>query len=140
MLDHVSIPVRSLPAVAPFYDAVMAVLGHPKVGESECWLGYGIRAAPGQPTACYLSIRSAPDSSIPADPTADPTGDPSCHWAFRAQSRAMVRAAYAAGLLQGGRDNGAPGLRPHYHAAYYAAFLFDPCGNRIEFVCHSVEE
>ena len=47
---------------------------------------------------------------------------------------------HAAGLAHGGRDDGAPGLRPHYHPHYYAAFLLDPCGNRIEAVCHDLSD
>jgi hypothetical protein len=50
----------------------------------------------------------------------------------------MAFAAATARLAAGGTDDGATGLR-HYHARYYAAFLRNPCGNRIEAVCHHVE-
>jgi len=42
----------------------------------------------------------------------------------------------AAALGAGGRDNGAPKLLPHIHPNYYAAFVRDPDGHNIEFVCH----
>ncbi len=58
------------------------------------------------------------------------------HLAFRLPSRGDVDALYESALSRGARDNGPPGLRPHYHATYYAAFVLDPEGNNLEFVCH----
>lgn len=126
MFDHLSLTVSDIVRAERFYDAVMAALGHPKVGASAGWLGYGLRADADHPERGYLSIRlgAAPEPAVGR------------HVAFRAASRAAVDAFHAAGLAAGGRDEGAPGLRPHYHAAYYAAFLADPDGNRIEAVHH----
>jgi catechol 2,3-dioxygenase-like lactoylglutathione lyase family enzyme len=124
VLDHVSIGVPDMTAAAPFWDAVMAALGYPLVGESDVWRGYGARADADQPDRTYLSLRVGP-----ASPSA-------CHFAFRAPDRAAVDAAWAVGCAAGGTDDGAPGLRPAYHPSYYAAFLRDPAGNRIECVCH----
>jgi hypothetical protein len=67
-------------------------------------------------------------------------GDSKRHWCFKAASRKQVDAFHAAGISAGGRSDGAPGLRSDYHPAYYAAFLFDPAGNRVEAVCHSLPE
>ena len=36
------------------------------------------------------------------------------------------------------KDNGAPGLRPEYHEGYYGAHVFDPDGNNVEAVHHTV--
>jgi catechol 2,3-dioxygenase-like lactoylglutathione lyase family enzyme len=130
MLDHVSITVSDIPAAERFYDAVMAALDIVKVGRRDDWLGYGERARPEHPDRVYLTIRGGgakPDEAFGR------------HWCFKASSRAMADAFWAAGLAAGGFDDGAPGLR-HYHPAYYAAFLRDPCGNRVEAVCHHVEE
>ena len=124
MLDHISVGVPDLEAAAPFWDAVMAVLGYPLVGASPTWRGYGLRADADDPHRSYLSLRVGPPA--PA----------ACHFAFKAAHRATVDAAWAAGCAAGGTDDGAPGLRPAYHPSYYAAFLRDPAGNRIECVCH----
>jgi predicted lactoylglutathione lyase len=45
---------------------------------------------------------------------------------------------HAAALEAGGRDNGAPGLRPEYHGGYYGAYVFDPEGNNVEAVHHTI--
>jgi catechol 2,3-dioxygenase-like lactoylglutathione lyase family enzyme len=125
-LDHVSITVRSLQRVLPFYDAIFSVLGMSKVYQDPDAAGYGERNRSGDDGHTYLSLFE----SAAAQP------DPRRHWCFRAACAAQVRAFHAAGLAAGGRDAGAPGLRPHYHAGYYAAFLEDPEGNRIEAVTH----
>lgn len=126
MFDHVSITVRSVEASRPFYDAVMAALGHPKVGDTKTWLGYGFRADRSFPDRIYLSILKDTDGRC----------SDRRHWALKATERARVDAFWQAGLDAGGRDDGPPGVRPNYHDAYYAAFLLDPDGNRIEAVCH----
>jgi catechol 2,3-dioxygenase-like lactoylglutathione lyase family enzyme len=60
------------------------------------------------------------------------------HVAFSAPSREAVDRFHAAALEAGGRDNGAPGLIPEYHEGYYGAYVFDPDGNNIEAVHHTV--
>ena len=125
-LDHVSITVRDLARVEPFYDALFAVLGLRKVYRLDGMMGYGERNRPGDDAHSYLSVFQS-EAAAP---------DPRRHWCFRAVSAEQVREFHAAGLRAGGRDAGAPGLRPHYHRAYYAAFLEDPEGNRVEAVFH----
>lgn len=56
---------------------------------------------------------------------------------FLAPTRAAVEQAHAVALAHGGRDEGAPGLRPQYHANYYGAYVRDPDGNKLCFVCHA---
>lgn len=126
MLDHVSITVRDLDAARPFYEAVMAVLGVPKVHDRVDAIGFGARNRPGDDGHTYLSVYRSPDA-MP---------DPRRHWCFRASSVTMVHAFFEAGCRAGGRSAGDPGLRPNYHPHYFAAFLEDPEGNRIEAVFH----
>ena len=126
LLDHISITVPRLDEARPFYDAVMDALGASKVYDREDALGYGERCRAGDAGHTYLSVFASPHAG----------SDARRHWCFKAPSRSAVDRFHAAGLAHGGRDDGAPGLRPHYHPHYYAAFLLDPCGNRIEAVCH----
>jgi catechol 2,3-dioxygenase-like lactoylglutathione lyase family enzyme len=58
------------------------------------------------------------------------------HLAFRVETRDEVDKYYTQALQAGGLDNGKPGLRPDYHEHYYAAFIRDPDGHNLEFVCH----
>ena len=127
LLDHVSIAVSDIDAARPFYDAVMGALGADKVYDRADALGYGARCTADATQHSYLAVYAAPAASL----------DARRHWCFKAATRAAVRAFHTAGLAHGGRDDGAPGLRPHYHSSYYGAFLIDPCGNRIEAVCHA---
>lgn len=126
MLDHVSITVADFPRALPFYDAVMAALGVPRVYAEDNAAGYGVRNRPDDDGHTYLSVRGSTGNVLPDNR----------HWCFRAPSRAAVDAFHAAGLAAGGRCDGPPGLRPEYHPAYYAAFVRDSDGNRIEAVCH----
>ena len=59
------------------------------------------------------------------------------HLAFPSASNAAVDAFHAAATAAGYRDNGAPGERAVYHAGYYGAFVLDPDGTNVEFVCHN---
>lgn len=126
MLDHVSITVPDIVAVAGFYDAVMQALGYPLVYEKPEARGYGLRAGTDAPMRSYISVYQSaamqPDSRR--------------HWCFKGADRLAVEAFHAAALAHGGRDDGPPGLRPHYHEGYFAVFVIDPAGNRIEAVCH----
>jgi catechol 2,3-dioxygenase-like lactoylglutathione lyase family enzyme len=126
VLDHISITVRELERVRPFYEAVMGALGVAKAYDREDAFGFGERNRPGNDAHTYLSIYQSP--------FAQP--DPRRHWCFRAADEAMVQAFFKAGLAAGGKSAGEPGLRPNYHPGYYAAFLEDPEGNRVEAVCH----
>lgn len=128
LLDHVSISVRDLERVKPFYLAVMAALGAGIASECPGAIGFGARSRPGDDAHTYLSVFE----SAAASP------DPRRHWCFRAASPETVDAFHAAGLGAGGTSEGAPGRRD-YHPGYYAAFLADPEGNRIEAVCHGAD-
>lgn len=125
LLDHVSITVRTLSAVKPFYLAVMSVLGATVAYNQVDAIGFGERNRPHDDVHNYLSVFESKQTSP----------DPRRHWCFRATSQAQVDAFHAAGLAAGGTSEGAPGFR-NYHPEYYAAFLLDPEGNKIEAVFH----
>lgn len=131
MLDHISITVCDMKTAAPFWEAVMAALGHDCVARSEGQLGYGRRNRPEDDGHCYISIFLSTGPALVPD---------NRHWCFAAPDRATVKAFHAAGLANGGSCDGPPGLRPDYHEGYYAAFLRDPDGNRIEAVHHRIPE
>lgn len=125
LLDHVSITVRDLNAVKPFYKAVFGTLGAVVVYEREDAIGFGERNGPNDDAHTYLSVFRSSQASP----------DARRHWCLRAESAEQVRAFHAAGLRAGGKDAGPPGLRD-YHPGYFAAFLLDPEGNKIEAVFH----
>jgi catechol 2,3-dioxygenase-like lactoylglutathione lyase family enzyme len=118
MIDHVGLRTQSFDTTVAFYQAALAPLGYKIMMQFEGVVGLGRE----QPD---LWISKADDSS---------TGQ--IHLAFLADDRAAVDQAYAEAIAQGGTDNGAPGLRPNYTPTYYAAFVIDPDGSNLEFVCH----
>jgi catechol 2,3-dioxygenase-like lactoylglutathione lyase family enzyme len=128
LLDHVSITVRSLERVKPFYLGIMSALGAIVAHERDDAIGFGERNRPDSDGHTYLSVYQSSHASA----------DPRRHWCFRATSVDQVHAFHAAGLAAGGTDDGSPGLR-NYHPQYYAAFLRDPEGNKVEAVYHHAE-
>jgi catechol 2,3-dioxygenase-like lactoylglutathione lyase family enzyme len=125
LLDHVSITVRDLSTVKPFYCAVLTALGAKVAYDRPEAIGFGERNRPDDDVHTYLSVFESAQASP----------DPKRHWCFRAPSAEHVKAFHAAGLAHGGKSEGEPGLRT-YHPQYFAAFLLDPEGNKIEAVFH----
>lgn len=123
MFSHVTLGTNDIEKAEKFYDAVMAVLGHPVL-----FKGGGV-AAYGEPAGEKVFILP------PFDKQAARPGN-GVHCAFKVDSRAKVDAFYAAALANGGTDEGPPGLRAYYHPNYYGAYVRDPDGNKIQAVCH----
>ena len=57
---------------------------------------------------------------------------------FRCADEAEVDAAHAAALAHGGSDEGVPGPRPNYGPSFYGAYVRDPDGNKMSFICDRV--
>ncbi len=121
IFTHVTLGARDLGESKTFYDATLSALGIANVGPmgDNGWM-YG----KGGPEFIVLK---------PAN------GQPACNanggtLGFAAGTRAQVRAFHAAGLANGGTDEGAPGPRTFTPTAY-AAYLRDPCGNKICAYC-----
>jgi catechol 2,3-dioxygenase-like lactoylglutathione lyase family enzyme len=118
MIDHVELFVADPAQSVAFFRAALSPLGYrlQVQGESN---GFGADAA----HLDFWLRKGGPSQPLP-------------HVAFNCDSRAAVEASHAAALAAGGRDNGAPKLLPHIHPNYYAAFVRDPDGHNVEFVCH----
>ncbi|MGD8861483.1 MAG: VOC family protein [Myxococcales bacterium] len=123
MFSHVTLGTNDYPRAERFYDAVMAVLGHPVLFRVDGSVAYG------EPTGPKVFIVPPFDGK----PAAPGNG---VHVAFKVDSRETVDAFHRAALEHGGTDEGAPGLRPHYHPNYYGAYVRDPDGNKLQAVCH----
>jgi catechol 2,3-dioxygenase-like lactoylglutathione lyase family enzyme len=118
VIDHVELFVADPAQSVAFFRAALSPLGYSMhvQGESN---GFGADAA----HLDFWLRKGGPSQPLP-------------HVAFNCASRAAVEASHAAALTAGGRDNGAPKLLLHIHPHYYAAFVRDPDGHNIEFVCH----
>lgn len=56
--------------------------------------------------------------------------------AFATDDAATIDRLYAIALQNGGSSEGEPGLRPQYGEGFYAAYVRDPDGNKLAFVCY----
>ena len=119
MIDHLEVHSRSVPQVTEFYRHTLAPLGYAlRLDGPTKGFGAGDRLD-------FFIVEGEPSTDV--------------HYAFAADSRAVVDAAYAAGVAHGYARDRAPALAPHIHPDYYAAYLRDPDGRLIEYVCQSPE-
>ncbi len=124
MFSHLTIGTHDLERAIAFYDAVLKPLGiHRVPSKFATWAAW---QRPGEAVKLWVG---KPVNGLPAS-----WGN---GWmaAFTAPSRAAVDAAHAAAMAGGGYDEGAPGLRPHFAPDYYGAYVRDPDGNKLHFVC-----
>jgi catechol 2,3-dioxygenase-like lactoylglutathione lyase family enzyme len=127
MIDHMELSVSSLDRMVAFYRRALAPLGyavHVPASEGQVAVGFG--ASPGHLDFWIREGKGAPS-------------DPRPHFAFACASRDEVRSAHEAAVGAGGTDAGAPAVLVRIGPDYYAAFVRDPDGHHVEFVCR-VEE
>ena len=127
MLSHITIACRDFADARAFYEPVMEALGLQVLflNEDVPFIAFS-NAARDRP---WLFV-SQPELG------ASPSSGNGQMAALNAPDRESVDAAFEAAMLKGGQSEGAPGLRPHYHDDFYAAYVRDPDGNKLCFVCH----
>ena len=124
MIDHLELTVADLPRSTAFYAGALAPLG------------YRLRVPAPAPSLGFGSAPDRLDFWLRAGAAATPLP----HFAFACATRAEVARAHAAAVQAGGQDAGAPALLAHIHPSYFAAFVLDPDGHKVEFVCHAVND
>jgi catechol 2,3-dioxygenase-like lactoylglutathione lyase family enzyme len=122
MIDHISIPVRDVPANTAFYTAVLAPLGGKEIMRGGPAVGFGT---------------ATPEFWL--EPAREGAGVQEKHLAFSAANRAAVTAFFDAAVAAGAQVLHEPRLWPEYHPNYFGAFVRDPDGNNVEAVCHLPE-
>ena len=118
-LDHLNLFVADLASSRAFYESVLSPFGYEVVKEYE-----DIAVGFGDGDYAVLALLRAKGEIQPT------------HLAFRVDRRSDVDRFHSIAMNAGAADNGPPGRRPHSHANYYAAFVLDPDGHNLEFVCH----
>jgi len=118
-LDHLNLYVKDVNLSRVFYEAVLVPFGYTIVRDfGEVAIGFG-----NKDYAILALVRQTE--------TIQKT-----HLAFKVANRSDVDRFHLIAIEAGATDNGAPGVRPNYHENYYAAFVIDPDGHNLEFVCH----
>ncbi len=107
-----------------FYDAALAAIGWAKHAEFPGWRGYS-EGGKGEGFVFWVCTPFDGEAATPGN---------GCMVGFTVGSAAQVDAFYREAIVHGGMDEGAPGPRPHYGPHWYAAYLRDPCGNKIAVV------
>jgi catechol 2,3-dioxygenase-like lactoylglutathione lyase family enzyme len=122
-VDYVMIGTNDLPRARAFYDAVFPCFGgtldvdYPPVTFAYKFRN-GTRAWVAGPYDKQPAV--AANGSMPG---------------FRCASHDEVNAAHTAALTHGGKCEGAPGPRPLYGPTFYGAYVRDPDGNKLSFIC-----
>ncbi|MCJ2876618.1 VOC family protein [Rhizobium pusense] len=125
MFAYAMLGTNDVARAAQFYDPLMALLGQPRCWTDERGAAWGSFDDPAMPA---LSIQK-PFDGQPA------TVGNGVMLAFRAGTTGLVDSLHAAAMAHGGRDDGLPGPRPQYGDGFYAAYVRDPDGNKLAFIC-----
>lgn len=121
MIGYVTIGALDHAASRGFYDAALAPLGFKRFAEFEGWTGYGLNDQ-GEGQTIWVCT--------PYDGQPARAGN-GIMVGLAAASPAVVDAFYAAAMANGGTDEGPAGLREAYGPGWYAAYVRDPCGNKL---------
>jgi catechol 2,3-dioxygenase-like lactoylglutathione lyase family enzyme len=130
-LGHLGLNVTSLPRAKAFYDVVMPMVEFEPFISSESQFSY--RPAD-EKIGTWLFFYEALESQ---EHSRHKPGLQ--HLAFIVRTRAAVHGVFAAALDLGATAVHEPREFPEYHSGYYAAFIEDPEGFMVEFVCHRDE-
>lgn len=128
MFSHVTIGAHDLERAIRFYDAALDPLGIQRA--SKQYTSWAAWQQAGELQKFWVGL---PYNGLPA------SWGNGCMVAFSAPSREAVEKAHAAAVAAGGRDEGQPGLRESYGSNYYGAYVRDPDGNKVHFVCRGPE-
>ncbi|MFC6839929.1 VOC family protein [Xanthomonas theicola] len=130
MFAYAMLGTNDLTHALRFYDPLMELLGQPRCWTGEAGASWGSLDDYAVPGLCV---------GQPFDKAAATVGNGGM-LAFRAPRVALVRALYETALAHGGTSEGEPGLRPQYAPGFYAAYVRDPDGNKLAFVCYEADE
>lgn len=126
MIGYTMVGTRDLNRALAFYDPLFA-----EMGLDQCWRD-GQSASWGR----------ADDETFPRFFTGYPFDGQEASvgngvmTAFRVGGATQVDRLYALAMQNGGSDEGKPGFRPQYSEGFYAAYVRDPDGNKLAFVCY----
>lgn len=126
LFDHIDLRVRDLAAARPFYDTLLAAMGHTNVNADQGSAGYHRPDETGAEPFLWLV----------EDREHRPGGT---RIAFTAVTRAHVDRFAAAARSAGARRFEAPQIVREYGPNYYAAFFEDAEGNKFEICCRRPE-
>jgi catechol 2,3-dioxygenase-like lactoylglutathione lyase family enzyme len=126
MIGYTMVGTSDLPRALAFYDPIFAAMGLDQCWRDEQSASWGRAADPTYPRF----FTGHPFDGRPAGV------DNGAMTAFLVDGAPLIDRLHALAMANGGSDEGAPGFRPHYDERFYAAYVRDPDGNKLAFVCY----
>jgi len=128
-IAYTMVGTKDLARAVRFYDPIFAAMGL-----DQCW----------RDDRCASWGKNS-DQSFPRFFTGYPFDDQPANvgngvmTAFQCDVE-LIDELYALAVGNGATSEGAPGLRPHYGEGFYAAYIRDPDGNKLAFVCYDADD
>ncbi|PYE90545.1 VOC family protein [Phyllobacterium leguminum] len=128
MIGYIMVGTNDLTRSLAFYDPILEAMGLEQCWRDDLSASWGKRN----------------DETIPRFFTGYPfDGKAACvgnggMTAFQLKNAATIDRLYDLAMQNGGSDEGKPGFRPQYGEGFYGAYVRDPDGNKIAFVCFDV--
>ncbi|MPT47244.1 MAG: VOC family protein [Sphingobium sp.] len=126
MIAYTMVGTTDLPASIQFYDALFRRMGLDLCWQDEQSASWGKKHDPMYPRF----VTGYPYDGNPAG-----LGN-GAMTAFTFEKPEDIDGLYQLALSNGANDEGEPGLRTQHGEGFYAAYLRDPDGNKLAFVCY----
>ena len=129
MIGYTMVGTRDLDRSLRFYDPIFSAMGW-----DQCWRNAQLAAWGDKDN------EAAPRffAGYPFDGHKVSVGN-GAMTAFLVADPAVIDRLFAIAIEGGGSSEGEPGLRPHYGKGFYGAYVRDPDGNKLAFVCYDAK-
>ena len=129
MIGYTMVGTRDLDRSIRFYDPLFSEMGWDQCWRDQQSASWGDKANETAPR--FLT-------AYPFDQQPAGVGN-GAMTAFLVKGPAMIDRLFEIAMRMDGSDEGKPGFRPHYGAGFYAAYVRDPDGNKLAFVCYDAK-
>lgn len=126
MIGYTMVGTSDLERACRFYDPIFAEMGRERCYSDSQVASWGSKADSSLPRFF---------TGYPFDGGAASVGN-GAMTAFLVPDSARIDRLHALALSLGGSCEGKPGPRPQYSAGFYGAYVRDPDGNKLAFVCY----
>lgn len=130
MIGYTMVGTTDLKRAERFYDPLMALIGQERCYCDEQVVSWGRRDDDRAPRFF---------TGYPFDGNGASVGNGTMT-AFLVESANVIDRMFEMAMERGGREEGKPGFRPQYGDGFYAAYVRDPDGNKLAFVCYNAGE
>ncbi|RCS23427.1 VOC family protein [Phyllobacterium salinisoli] len=126
MIGYTMVGTNDLERSLAFYDPIMEAMGL-----DPCWRDH-----------LSASWGRKDDETVPRFFTGYPFDGKAANvgngvmTAFQLENATIIDRLYELAMKNGGSGEGRPGFRPQYAEDFYAAYVRDPDGNKLAFVCY----